>query len=416
MEERKGNLFRIINLGRASEDQTHGFHQYTQPALSLLLVQDRNELIILPNAEPLKQMKTFFEETLWDGQTVNCIFSDKQYYSIDAGISNDDGLFEEIKKQLSFFVKAEGTIDLISFAPTPEIEEWTKCLPYKVVHNFDSALFRKKYSSKNIFHRLISEPDKPALIEHLPLRIPRGYVAQSQKEIVVACEKLSSEGVDNILAKPSNQSAGIGIKDIRSNDDIEGLSTDVEYLLEEKLVLDEDAYGKKSNCGVAFHDNQVFGVWRQLLNGDAYMGAIYPFGGADTLNDDILRQIHTFKDFMITKGMKKDGGIDFIISNNQAFLVDNNLGRMTGTHSAIFFQRRYVPDTPFAYFDLGKLGLGVFEVWEILRQKNVALDIDRKLGVFPVCWMPNICAEMIAFAPTPLDAYELMSEMRTLFT
>ena len=121
-----------------------------------------------------------------------------------------------------------------------------------------------------------------------------------------------------------------------------------------------------------------------------------------------------FMDFMAAKGMQKDGGVDFIISRNKAYLIDNNLGRMTGTHAPLFFQKRHFPEAAFAYYEPDLSSRDVFDVWEILQSKGLALDLKRGTGVFPISYLPGISAEMMAFAPTVHEAYDLMEKTQGL--
>ena len=317
---------------------------------------------------------------------------------------------------MNFFTRPNKSIQLTTYVSTSSTKRWLERLPFQWIHNIDNPIFQKKYTAKSIFHRSIVDTETPALIEELAtLRTPRGYTARSHEEIVAACERLSDEGVNEILAKPSTQSSGIGIREISTVDDIDNLAKD-EYVIEEKLHLDKDRYGETANAGIAFRNNQRYGVWRQLLKGDKYVGALYPFDGNSALTADILRQTEVFKNFMFTKGMRKDGGIDFLISKKKAFLIDNNLGRMTGTHAPLFFQKLYLPEMAFAYFEVDGLDDDIFNIWEQLQSKGLALDLVRKTGVYPVCHLPSVSAEMMAFAPTASEAFHLMEKTQELLS
>ena len=407
-------MFKLINFNRALTDEARGLEKYGNALASLSLSSPRH-LTLLPEHQDLKALAALYEKVLFDGQIIPICYIPDDHYVTDETIFKSSALISQIDAHLDRLVPAGEQVALFMAKPNPYLYGWLLQLKRKVHFKRETQKYLKQIIHKGIFHRHISTKDTPSVIEAFPaLRIPLGYIAGSKKDIKLAYTTLKTQGVEKIMAKPIKESLGRGIKTLHSVADIHALPKGV-YAIEEKLALDTNSFGMEANCAIGYHQQKPFAHWTQLIDGTTYVGAVYPFEGSEAVKNDIANQSAIFLEFAKTYGMKNDGGIDFLIANDKAYLIDNNLGRLTATHSSIFFQQNHAINRPFSTFAIKNHQYSVDEVWEILQKADVAFDKTTKTGVFPYAYMKGETRKFIAFHDSSTTAYEMGLKVQSLF-
>lgn len=406
-------MVKLIDLSPSTHQQELGHNKYLFTPRGLTLA-GQNALVLLPDFLPIRALAGLYERELFNRKSFPVCYIPDTHYSMDYTINHDTEILSEIQGRLESLAPADKRLELHIHARNPDVFSWLGKIDRKTTYTPESDRFLKNATHKGIFHRYIATLNVPAVIEKYPtIRVPLGYIAASKTELQRAYELLHKKGIKSMMAKKIRGSGGHGITPIYQMGDIDGLSDGL-YALQEKLELDRSPFGTANNCGIAFYNKKVFCTSTQLLNGTEYTGAISPFVASNALQSDITAQTQAFLSFAVSNGMKNDGGIDFLISNDKAWLTDNNLGRKTATHSLMFFRQAHAPERPFASFTIVNQQRDILEVWDLLKTNNLAFDKSSGKGAFPFSYIQNENGRMVAFHDSQAEAYALSLRVQAL--
>jgi hypothetical protein len=397
-------MFKLIILGRAITDAKLGYNRYTS-IIDGLSWSDSKSLVLLPDYPSCQETAALYQREL--ASELAFFFVPDLDYCLDKVIDEHPAILNNIQKQLDTLVSTEETIQIIFFRQNPYLVSWTKRLKHKLQLVLEPAHYFTYSMFKSIFHRSVLTPTVPAPLEKYPcIRVPTGYVATDKAAVLLAFKALRAQGIANILVKPVDGYLGKGIETIDEASDIQHLPERA-YVVEEKLTLDRNAYGMEASYATNFYKQEILQITTQLVDDKVYSGTLSEFLGSEPLYADIKAQSNAFLAWAMEQGMQNYGGIDFLVQDNLAYLVDNNLGRMTAAQGSYFFKTTYAPNRTFMTFYSHRTERSVEEVWQILKKNQWAFDKETQIGIFPFAYIQHEMCKMIALHHSTEQAYEM---------
>jgi len=416
----KKKIFTLIDLSEAPVYQDLHLNKYARGARALALA-DSNSLILLPKHPAIVALKKVYEEVLWQNKTnIECLWIDNPTYCLDQDILASPQYLNTIRQKLQKAVADGFEIYTMAHIHNPYFEQWMQQMGVSFISNLDHQAWYNQYHSKALLHRHIQAPNQPSVIErYVPeVKVTKGFVASNISQGMEAFRKLKDLGVQNILAKAVEGTSGQGITRLEDWSDIEALPWEQDdYIITEKLTVDTNVLGVEANAVILFHEQKIFNPpHTMLMDGYSMDGSIMPFLNNPQQYKNLFKQVNPLLQWLVSTGMKGDGGLDFIFSDNEAYLVDNNLGRMSGTHLITYFQKSHVPaNLPFIYFKIDYNQQNIEEVWTQLNASNLAFCPEKQTGVFPIFYLQGIAGVMAAFAPTNIEAHRMLTLCTELF-
>lgn len=416
----KKKIYTLIDFSEAPVYQYLKLNKYARGARALALA-DSNSLVLLPRHAAIVALKKLYEEVLWQNKAnIECMWIDNPGYCLDQDILASSKYLRAIRQKLQEAVANGFEIHTKAHQCNAYFEQWMQQMGVEYTSNLDDSNWYDQYHSKALLHRHIQAPNKPSVLEcQVPqVKVPKGFVAGNASQGMEAFQTLKGMGVQNVLAKAVEGTSGQGITTLHDWTDLEELPWEHDdYIVTEKLKVDTNALGAEANAVILFHQQKIFNPpHTMLMDGYSMDGSIMPFLSNPAQYNDLYKQVNPLLQWLVSTGMKGDGGLDFIFSNNEAFLVDNNLGRMSGTHLVTYFQKSYVPaNLPFIYFKIDYTEHETQAIWQQLKAAGLAFCPSTQIGVFPVFYMKGIAGVMAAFAPDNLAAYQMSMRCYELF-
>ncbi|HAS41668.1 MAG TPA: hypothetical protein DCS93_14395 [Microscillaceae bacterium] len=412
--------FTLIDLSEAPVYQYLNLNKYARGARALALA-DSNSLVLLPKHRTVVALKKLYEAVLWQNKTnIECLWIDNPTYCLDQDILASPQYMKAIRQRLHKAVANGFEIHTMAHQYNPYFEQWMQQMGVPFISNLDDQTWYNQYHSKALLHRHIQTPNEPSVIErYVPeVKVTQGFVASNINQGIEAFRRLKDLGVQNILAKAVEGTSGQGITGLEDWSDIEELSWEQDdYIITEKLPVDTNVLGAEANAVILFHKQKIFNPpHTMLMDGYSMDGSIMPFLSNPQQHKNLFKQVNPLLKWLVSTGMKGDGGLDFIFSENEAYLVDNNLGRMSGTHLATYFQKSHVSaNLPFIYFKIDYNQQNIEEVWAQLKASNLAFCSETQTGIFPIFYLQGIAGVMAAFAPTNLEAHHMLDLCAEMF-
>ena len=419
-KEKTKKIFKFIDLGDDEKYEKFSFNNYSRIARGLSMV-DNHSILLLLKHPAVVALQEFFKEILWQGkEDIQCIYVEDQQYNMDQTILDTPPLINLINEKLTEAYQKGFDIKTYNFERNSCFSAWFKQIKIPTISNLDNPAWYAKYHSKAILHRHIMHPDIPALIEQVPqIKVPKGYICENPEQAFIAYKKLAQLGVKKMLTKFFHGSGGRGICAL---DDIsETAKIDWEagpHIITERLELDQNLLGDEANCGVLIHEGELFGsiFTVTLANKFTSTGAICPILNNKEQQNNINFQLDHLLKWLKSINMQGEGSFDFLFSKNEAWLVDNNMGRMGGTHFSVHFQKVHAPDNRcFVYFKVQNgEDINIWEVWNILQKNKLDFSPKTQMGVFPIRHVEGIISEMLAFGSTNMEAYQMAQKTLAL--
>lgn len=388
--------------------------RYTIPARALVSV-DSNSLVILPKNEAISELKQLYE--ILGGEKIDVLWTQDTHFQMDIDIYQDDGLLAEIQNIVSYKKKQDKEIGIYPYSYTKYAEKWLSILNHIDKINGETLEFSELYSQKDIFYSFVNEENKHRLpLEKLSLNIPKGYICLNRLDLLLAAEKLTSEGIEDLLIKPVAGSSGRGIYAIHDKKHLEAVEINEPLILCEKINAGHNVLTQcEENCSIEIVGNEVFGEpTNQIIQGAEWIGGIVGNNNSMFVESSIA-QTKRIISYLSKKGMKATGGFDFIgNAEGKSFLIDNNLARETGTHFPKYFQKKYATGKPFVCMKVKQNELSVMDIWEELKNQEIAFCKDDGVGVFPILHLPKLYTMFISFANTIHEALKNIEKVKTI--
>jgi hypothetical protein len=369
-----------------------------------LSITRHNNLIILPDNPCVREFKSFYEKHLNGGKLLPCLWTRDQDFCMDIDIANDPALIQELVKIISQKLDAHIPVRIRPYSYNELSRKWIDQLIRPGVEvDGDSLAFAEKFREKSILHQNF-KTRKSNHSASSGIRVPKGYYCNTTNDLKSAYSYLSDQGIKDFFLKPVDLSAGEGIMEVNGSlPDVKMRKSGI--IIEEKLIPDINRLGLVSNCSIEFSKKKVFGLpSTQLLKGFRWNGNLYPAIEDDRFIADAVNQAEIVLRFLIKQGMQGPGGLDFMSMGNKAYLIDNNLARMTGTHFPKEFQERFAPNSPFAVKNFTYWTKSIDEIWESLVENN--LQFSDGTGIFPIVYLKDAFSTFISFESDPIKALE----------
>ncbi len=371
---------------------------------SLCLVRPGKDAIVLPGGKPeMKEFAEFCRKTLSLSQD-QILWTSGHDYLLDDGIRKEQ--MTDIKKMTS-----AGCWLLAPYCCTEPFDRWSSELKVPVLG--DSASWIKKYADKAILHPHVHSHKRP---EELPIlhgiNVPKGWICDDRRDLESAFYAMSADGVKRFILKPRFSSAGEGtIRDVTSWAQLEVHNFDQfgEVVLEEMLPYD-------SISSIQFYGRQLLACptdqFLSKVHPSKYAGNIVPSRKSASFQKALIEETHRILDQIRPQGL---GALDFLSVNEEPRFIDPNLGRWTGGWIGRAFHLLAAPQKLcYKKWDLDPEKLDIPSVWEFwsrLQKKGVAFNQKSGTsGVFPMCWLPNMWATLIAIGDTHTEVETLEAQ------
>lgn len=373
--------------------------------------------IVLPENPEIRELIRFLEKTLVStlrGQMRVVWVSGKNYLL-------DDDITAEARNKLGEIVlshqdQGRSTV-VLPYCRSAPFTAWSDHLAasqYSVIG--DAPAFIEAYGTKQILYPDVADDSSKGLFAGLPISLPRGFFCRSIADLPAAYDRLVAEGIVDVVVKPTASAAGLGIAKVRSRAELFAYNWHLggSFVVEECLSVDHDQDGCEVSCSVQFIGDQIVGLPKsQLVNGSHWEGNVSPGLFNKEFGEQVLGQARHALKKLRELGMQGPGGFDFLSTKGKPYLVDPNLGRFTGAHWPDFIAQRLIPNRPWAALEFPQ-HRDIFEVWEILKQNGLALDLAKGEGGFPFCHLRNMWSMALAFAPTNELAFATIKKARAI--
>jgi len=372
--------------------------QYYLPA-RFLSACNPNTLIALPRHESLSEFVCWFQENIFRprfNQTLNVLWLDDSEYLLDKNIDN------AALQAMRYFTADANQAVVFPYSTYPQFFEWFNNLDGVSLLG-ESAGFYADFANKTILHPgSLSGLD---LSRVAGLRIPNGVNCFDEDQLLNQSARF--EGRPHLLKDPFG-SGGNGISLVRSFSDLRVSS--FPQMLEQCLDLQTLDDGSELSLTVQFTGGRVMGVpTRQIVHGTHSAGNVICEERFAHLYEDVMNQARIVSNVLTQHGMRGLGGVDFLFENNQAWLVDVNLGRPTAAHPAWFTRDSYFgsdSSVAFATLDM-PFHKSVSDVWGLVEGLRRD-DID----FMPLYHLQGMEARWICFANSGDEALSTLQTIR----
>jgi len=390
----------VIAQGPKPEYITDGdwADQYYLPA-RFLSACNPNTLIALPRHESLQDFVSWFQENIFRprfNQVLNVLWLDNAEYLLDKNIDSN------ALRRMEEFVS--GSVHSVAFpySTYSEFFEWFNKLNNFSLLGEDSG-FYSDYANKTILH---SGSNSGLDLSSIPgLRIPFGINCFSRDDLLRY--SASFEGRSHLIKDPFG-SGGIGISLVRNFEDLN--TSSFPQMLEACLDLQTLEDGSELSLSVQFTGGRVMHVpTRQIVYGTHSAGNVINEKRFEYLYEDVMNQANIVSSVLAEHGMRGLGGVDFLFQDDEAWLVDVNLGRPTAAHPAWFTRDSYYgvnSSIAFATLDM-PFDKSISDVWgrvEFLRSSGVEF--------MPLYHLYKMEARWICFAETGDEALQTLEKIR----
>ncbi|MBI4836026.1 MAG: hypothetical protein HY817_02085 [Candidatus Abawacabacteria bacterium] len=373
--------------------------------------------LIVPDHSAIRAHITFLEHTLgqYTRQKLHTLYTADKAYLLDDDINAS--LLHEVRAVIATHLRNGRGTTIAPYRANRPFHTWrNQIIETDVDHIGDDEDFISRYGNKSVLHRNIARPKEPALLETRDgsINIPKGYICDTQEDLVQAFERLRQEGIQEMIIKPTHGSTGEGIQKVNTLVEVAAYTWPTgPFVLEACLPLDTDDDGKEVNCSLQFIGQHIIGEpTAQIINGTHWEGNVVPGLSPASFASDAQRQAQAALHILATKGHKGPGGFDFLLARGKAFLVDPNIGRYTGAHVPKYWSEYFAPGKAWATLEMPH-HLSVEGAWEKLCRKEIAYDHDRQHGVFPICHLEGMWSMHIAIAKDARSAYRMIMEAKS---
>ena len=372
--------------------------QYYLPA-RFLSACNSNTLIALPRHDALQEFVDWFQENIFRprfAQALNVLWLDDTEYLLDRNI--DDRALRVMRD----FVYGASDSVVFPYATYPQFFEWFGMLDGLSVLGEDRG-FYCNFANKTILHPGSLSGLDLSVVDGL--RIPHGVNCFDRDDLIRQSAEFS--GSAHLLKDPFG-SGGNGISLVRSVNDLE-VST-YPQMLEKCLDLQTLEDGSELSLTVQFTGGRVMGVpTRQIVHGTHSAGNVICEERFAHLYEDVMNQARIVSNVLTQNGMRGLGGVDFLFENNQAWLVDVNLGRPTAAHPAWFTRDSYFgaeSRVAFATLDM-PFDRNVSDVWGCVEGL-----LSDSVNFMPLYHLQGMESRWICFANTGDEALNVLENIR----
>jgi len=372
--------------------------QYYLPA-RFLSACNPNTLVTLPRHESLESFVCWFQENIFRprfNQTLNVLWLNDSEYLLDKNIDN-----AALDVMQEFAADCDQAV-VFPYSTYPQFFDWFGCLQGVSLLGEDRGFYRN-FANKTILHPGSLSGLDLSLVDGL--RIPHGVNCFDRDDLIRQSAEFA--GSAHLLKDPFG-SGGNGISLVRSVDDLEVSS--YPQMLEQCLDLQTLEDGSELSLTVQFTGGRVMGVpTRQIVHGTHSAGNVICEERFAHLYEDVMNQSRIVSNVLTQHGMRGLGGVDFLFENNQAWLVDVNLGRPTAAHPAWFTRDSYFgaeSRVAFATLDM-PFDRNVSDVWGLV-------DGLQSSGVdfMPLYHLQGMEARWICFANSGDEALSTLQTIR----
>jgi hypothetical protein len=154
--------------------------------------------------------------------------------------------------------------------------------------------------------------------------------------------KILNEKHSKLILKPCIESGGTGILTV---DESNIANICLNY---DKYILEEYVDNSYSIC-VHMYSNEMIGpITYEIVENNKYIGCYYIKNKMSIeLSNNIISQTKVLSNHLGVIGF---WGVDFIVKNNVAYLIDINLFRINGSHAAKIYIDKFRPNENFVRF------------------------------------------------------------------
>lgn len=388
-------------------DDDPSVEQWYVSARALCLIRPGKDAIVLPGGRPeMDEFADFCCKVLGLSQN-QILWTSGRDYLLDNGIRKEQ--MANIREMTS-----TGCWLLVPYCRTEPFDRWSGEFSIPVLG--DSVNWVRKYTDKAILHPHVHSHKRSNDLPILHgINVPKGWVCDNRRDLEVAFRAMSADGVSRFILKPRFSSAGEGIiRDIMSWAQLEAYNFNQfgQVVLEEMLPYD-------GISSIQFYGQQFLpsptDEFLSRIHLSKYAGNVVPSRKSSGFQLFLVQESRCILDQIKPQGL---GALDFLSVNGEPCFIDPNLGRWTGGWIGQIFHFLVASHKPcYKKWDLESEELAIPSVWEFwskLQKKSIAFD--RKSGasgVFPMCWLPNMWATLIAFGDTHNEVEALESEATT---
>lgn len=386
------------------EDYDPSVEQWYVSARALCLVRPGKDAIVLPgNRSEMKEFADFCQKTLGLSED-QILWTSGQDYLLDDGIRKKQ--MAQVRKMTS-----TGCWLLAPYCRTEPFNRWSSELNVPVLG--DSVDWVKKYADKAILHPHVHSHKRPKELPILRgINVPKGWVCDDRRDLEAAFRAMSADGVGRFILKPRFLSAGEGtIRDATSWAQLEIYNFDQfgEVVLEEMLPYD-------GISSIQFYGEQLLPCptdqFLSRIHPSKYAGNMVPSRKSASFQGVLIEEARRILGQIKPQGL---GALDFLLVNDEPRFIDPNLGRWTGGWIGRAFHFLAAPQKLcYKKWDLDSEELsipGVWEFWSRLQKRGIAFDQKSNTsGIFPMCWLPNMWATLIAFGDTHAEVEALETQ------
>lgn len=375
---------------------------------------------ILPERKAFNEYLTLLQMKLLDGREIPTLFTPDEDYLMDA----------DIRKYLlpDLLRRFNSNTTLHPYQATPEFYDWAGILErekgVKIYADRKREDLRWWWGHKGAYHRWIDDLDTPSPLEELGLPIPKGYVAQTKDELLVAKRMLPTEVA---VAKPIFGAGGFQIEFL-TDDNIDQYEWPFDPItnqrmpvaVQERLEIARDEFGERV-FSYQFETKHPMGrLTRQIMDretGKVWSGNRVPADVSPQFEAKSKQIVHTLVSHTQPFG---DGGVDIADVHGQPVIIEVNGGRPTGAHMPKRFQEAFAPKAPhFVFQKVEPNGYSPIQVWDMLEgarmprsNEKVVFQPERQQGVFPIVWLPHSWGMLASFGQSFEEANDQLLAAR----
>lgn len=317
----------------------------------------KNDIVLVPKDDHLSRQFFKFCASIFNLRNDQLILVD--------GL-NANRLSSQVISLLKERMKGKLSWQLSVYAATPGVLQLAQELNVKLV--CDPAFWMETFGSKSFLSSL-SE-----------FSVPLSKMCTTREELIEAFLYFE-RNKKRILLKVEVSSGGIGNHEIKSIEHLRYYKFPFgSVVLQELLDTDRDDTGEVCSAAIQFNGNEIMGVTDQLVKGYSFKGSSYP-------SQLPLKMQHKMKN-IVYKILSKinpqgPGGCDFIIAHGEPFLVDLNVGRMTGVHPVWWFLKLYAPKKSFILRVIS-CSTSLDQWWDQLGVNRFCFETS--VGSLPLAW------------------------------
>jgi hypothetical protein len=319
---------------------------------------------------------------------------------------------DEVQQQLP----SNEELEVIPHTNHTVLKLWCEKHKYKL--KGDNTVWKHSCGHKGILHQQKEQ------LAALGIPILPGIFVPNRNNIV-ACYKQfmkelhlknSTDHTPDVYVKPVLGTSGRGIKVLHSlNDAMEyqqhSADMDCPYLIEEAKKIDHYPDGTCSTPSVIWNGTDVITCSDQITSDDVkFLGNEHPPRCSDKVKDLCRAATHRLLEYIQPQGY---GGVDFIVSDGEPYMVDINAGRLCASHHPFLTLQKFGRQNDVAYRTLlVRITVDdVFKFWKQLENNSLAFYIGNKSstsGAFILASVKDRCfLMMVAPTITELNSIEI---------